>query len=170
MKRTYYVAFQSSFTWKIWDVFTTKDYRHCWLFMDREDGPGSVLFEYRRGWMVMEDYVLSAADIIEVLKTCPEQSTVLRMTLDPWERKKYSPSGLITCVSIIKAVLGVTQFWILTPRQLLNHLLGLGAKTVLETHHGRRSKTRPSVDQVAKATSDIIEGEGAGRETREIRS
>ncbi|KKL79668.1 hypothetical protein LCGC14_2012500, partial [marine sediment metagenome] len=31
MKRTYYIAFQSSMTWKIWDVFTSKDYRHCFL-------------------------------------------------------------------------------------------------------------------------------------------
>lgn len=169
MKRTYYIAFQSSLTWKLWDVFTTKEYRHCWLFMDLGYESGSVLFEYRRGWMVMEDYVLSAADILEVLKTCPEQTTVLRMALDPWERKKYSPSGLITCVSIIKAVLGVTQFWIMTPRQLLLHLRSLGAETVLETHDGKASGTGRIANQVAEAASDIIEGERTGRETREVR-
>ena len=153
MKRIYYVAFQSSLTWKIWDVFTTKDYRHCWLFMDREDGPGSILFEYRRGWMVMEDYVLSADAIIEVLKTCPEQSTVLRIALDPWERKRYPACGLITCVSIIKAVLRARGFWILTPKQLLKELRRLGADTVLETHNGKTTGTGRGADPTAKATS-----------------
>lgn len=169
MKRTYYIAFQSSMTWKIWDLFTTKDYRHCFLFMDREDGPGSVLFEYRRGWMVMEDYVLSADDIIEVLKDCPEESTVLRMTLDPWQGKRYPASGLITCVSIIKAVLRVKGVWILTPKQLLNELLRLGADTVLETRDGKSRGPGQSTNRIAETASRSVAGQGAGCEAREIR-
>ncbi len=168
MKRTYYIAFQSSLTWKIWDVFTTKDYRHCFLFMDREDGPGSVWFEYRRGWMVMEDYVLSADAIIEVLKTCPEQSTVLRIALDPWEGKRYPACGLITCVSIIKAVLRVRGFWILTPKQLLEELQRLGADIVLETHHGKARGTGQSANPIAETASGVVAGQGTGRQTREI--
>ncbi|KKM78313.1 hypothetical protein LCGC14_1361280, partial [marine sediment metagenome] len=152
------IAFQSSMTWKIWDVFTSKDYRHCFLFMDQDDvyGAGTILCEYRRGWMVMEDYILDAAAIIEVLKTCPEQSTVLRITLDPWEQKRYPACGLMTCVSIIKAVLRVRGFWILTPKQLLNHLRILGAETVLETHHGKKSETGRSADPTAKAASRFV--------------
>ena len=168
MKRTYYIAFQSSMTWKIWDVFTTKDYRHCFLFMDREDGPGSILFEYRRGWMVMEDYVLSADAIIEVLKTCPEQSTVLRIALDPWEGKRYPACGMITCVSIVKAVLRIRGFWILTPKQLLKELRRLGADTVLETHNVKTSGTGRGADPTAKAASCSVARQGAGRQAREV--
>ncbi len=158
MKRTYYIAFQTSMAWKIWDVFTTKDYRHCFLFMDQDDvyGSGTVLCEYRRGWMVMEDYILTSEAIIEVLETCPIQTTVLRITLDPWERKRYPACGLITCVSIIKAILGVTTPWIMTPKQLLNHLRSLGAETILETHDGKTRRPGQSPDPVAEATGDPV--------------
>lgn len=67
---------------------------------------------------------------IDTLLYDPE-STVVKYTVEIFERNRHRLS-IITCVEIIKSLLGIQAAWVLTPWQLYQYLTG--------GHYGRQNE------------------------------
>lgn len=182
MQRIYYVAFKDNDGWKWWDLFTTKAYRHCFVFYRQwvPDGPEhymdqapeslrTIYIEISCGCLTIEPYVMTPEELIEYLSKSEQNITIVRIFLDPSKHLRYRGRGLITCVSLIKAILGLNKFWIVTPRQLIQHLRRLGAETVLEVRNEKKGSGQRT-DRVAESPGTIAAGQGARSETGENRA
>jgi len=56
---------------------------------------------------------------------------IVRITLSLPTTTGYSMRGLINCVTMVKLILGLGKWFILTPQQLRRYLLRLGGKSLL---------------------------------------
>ena len=60
-------------------------------------------------------------------QVAPRTLDVLALTIDIGGREEYCPRGPLSCVSLVKAMLGVWWPTVITPRQLHRRLASLGA-------------------------------------------
>jgi hypothetical protein len=59
-----------------------------------------------------------------------ESYRVVRVALEIDPIKKYHDYMPINCVSLVKKQLGISQPWIILPKQLFNHLITLGGEEI----------------------------------------
>ena len=116
--RDYYVAFRKSDKFSWWNLFIGKELGHClaftplvsgsWIMIDTTLG-GIFIVEYLTKEHIFND-ITSKFDYIVEIRTD--------------YGKLFSPryKGLITCVSVIKNLLGIKKWWIISPKQLLREL------------------------------------------------
>lgn len=62
----------------------------------------------------------------------PSVIDILKVRVEIDDRVGYIPRGPLTCVSGIKALLGMQAWWVLTPLQLHKHLVRRGAVSVID--------------------------------------
>lgn len=117
-ERTYYVCFRKADKWSWWHIFTGKKYAHCasftplvagnWLFIDPTSG-GIFIIEYLSYQHIINDLTRQFQVMLEI-----------KTNYD----KLYTPraKGILTCVSVIKNMLGIKKWWIVTPKQLMKEL------------------------------------------------
>lgn len=108
-------------------IFTCKDFRHCYVMQEQKLGicvTDPMGFSVRVSWFPVD--IEQAAGIVAQI---PQHRVVKLDTVYP---EAYRTRGLITCVSVVKAMAGVTGWWVITPRQLYRHLLKLPGATEIE--------------------------------------
>jgi len=66
----------------------------------------------------------------------PLSTDILMITLPFKSSFKLRPRGIITCVSIVKAVMGIHKWGVILPHQLHGCLLKRGAKSLKGESHG----------------------------------
>jgi len=138
--RTYYVVFQNSFFHRPWHCFTWNRYHHVWLFYPKYMGPPGLLtrlstikveplstFLDTDYWdadpeevaaeFLKEDYIL---DIIKIVLPLPSNLSY----------NIHNIRGLINCVTIIKSVMGLCKWFVMTPQQLHRYLLRIGGRSL----------------------------------------
>jgi len=133
--RTYYVVFQNSFFHRPWHVFTWNRYQHVWVFFPKYMGPQGLLTTQHTikveplSTFVDVDYW--AADPEEVATEFIKEGHILdivKISLCLPETVSYNVRGLINCVTVVKSVMGLGKWFVMTPQQLHRYLLRIGGK------------------------------------------
>lgn len=140
--RTFYVVFAHSMFNRIWAPFCPKPFRHCWVFWANYLGTPGLMTPR----ITLKTESLSNMVDIDVWHEDPEvvaqaflpsTTDILKITLPFKSCVGVCPRGIITCVSMAKAVMNIKAWWILTPRQLHSHLKSLGAVSLKENSNGQ---------------------------------
>ena len=115
----------------IYLVFMNTEYKGSWLF---KDGFRHVYVIERQalGWLCSDpsrsnlfNCILPASYEVEVMETLIKQNpsfTILHLHVRPNHDDLYPYLGLVSCVSIVQYILGMSCQTILTPYQLYNKL------------------------------------------------
>lgn len=131
---TAHVVFQGAEHRRWWRAFTRRGWRHCYVILPAHR-PGAGLFE-RPGSIIVNPWVSCLridysdrppADLIrDVLAdgaTC-----AISIPVDEKFTGRYVPRGLMTCVSLVKAIVGCKAWNVWTPEQLAKWLLRNGGE------------------------------------------
>lgn len=133
MQRTYYVAFQKSSHQRPWHIFTRGGYEHIFLLYPQDSGTIKI---NPLSMQLLSEYIPCPPEqLMPQITESPKIMDVVKIVLPLSSNLSYNIRGLINCVTIVKFVLGITKWFILTPRQLHRHLLKIGGRSV---KYGRR--------------------------------
>lgn len=123
--RTYYVVFQDSDHNRPWHFFTPEKSKHCWVFFPRHDG---TLRINPLGNYIDVDYWRTNPENLapQYLKEDKRVVDIVKIVLPLKNNLSYNIRGLINCVTIVKAVMSINKFFILTPLQLHKYLISIG--------------------------------------------
>lgn len=129
-RRLFWVVFEDRMhqSWNFWHVFLRPGFYHCWLMT--QCLTGSVMVHPLRNTWALEHSLKEPHEIAQELVEHPEHRYRV-LVIDRSTRFAYSLRGVITCVSVVKAALGLRGLS-LTPYQLYQQLLRLGAVEVGE--------------------------------------
>jgi len=132
--RVFYVAFQKGLKRHWWDVVMDGEMRHCWAFHAvgfPDEGLMSerycLKFEVSESRISTEAWWATPEVVVEHFKDAVVDILAVRVEID--DRVGYIPRGLLTCVSGLKALLGVRAWWVITPNQLYRYLKRIGAES-----------------------------------------
>ncbi len=135
--RTFYVIFQDSPYKRPWHLFTHGRYKHCWLITPTFEGPPGLLTPQKTVRInALSNYVdvdywdahphevvkdfLKEENVVDIVKIClPLRKSV-----------SYNLRGVINCITIPKAFMGINAWWIFTPQQLRRYLLKNGGQSM----------------------------------------
>lgn len=129
-----YVVFQNTASWRPWNIFTSAGWRHCWVMTTVYwPAPGLTADRY----MTMVEGVVWGLHV-DTVWTDPIKLTedlyregataVLQVSMPLPPAYVHTPAvRLMTCVTVVKAVLGLRACWVWTPKQLFTYLV---------RHHG----------------------------------
>jgi len=113
----WYIVFADGGRWHIWDIFTSPGYRHC--FAIRWDGFNWVLIEPFGSWLEVQVMPYGPKDNVPQLMVSLGHKV---MYIRKSRQNKFIMRGILTCVTIMKHLLGIRAWWILTPKQLAKYL------------------------------------------------
>jgi len=142
--KVFYIVFQKSFFNRPWQCFTWNNYEHTWVFFEKYLGEPGLMTP--RGTIKVEplsnfieaDYWNAEPEIVATeFLTQKHIIDIVRIGL-PWKSKvTYTFRGFIGCVTVVKAILGLKAWWVMTPQQLRRYLIKLGGRSL---KHGQRSR------------------------------
>lgn len=123
--RTYFVCFRrvmGNRRWFHW--FIKPQFGHVYLLTKADDN-GCILYEPLEWGVNLTYWDVSIDDAVMAQCHAPEVTAVLAYTVDYGKMPDYYVRrGIFTCVSAVKAVLGLkTCGFLVTPMQLYKHLL-----------------------------------------------
>jgi len=135
--REFYVVFTDSIYIRPWHIFTVGRWKHCWVFSPAYMGPIGLLtprltirlnplstygdYDF---WLGSPEEV--SADFIKL----EEVLDIVKITLPLIKDSSYNIRGLLNCVTLVKYILGLKCWWVMTPQQLHRRLLKLGGKSL----------------------------------------
>lgn len=132
-----YVVFQSPLTRRPWHLWASGAFAHCWVFRPiwfPEQGLAADEFtlkiEFPEGPTDVAVWWADTDQVLDHFLAEPAVVDILRVVVDVDHNIGYMAKGLLTCVSGVKAFLGVGAWWVLTPRQLHEHLIRKGARSM----------------------------------------
>jgi hypothetical protein len=135
------VVFQGSDGLGPWRIFARPGWRHCWIALRLYfPSVGTMARQYTlkiepTTWGIDVDVGWQSVDDVAQAALAAGATSVLEFSVDtppPWG---YVPRGVLSCVSVIKAVLGLRAWWVVTPEQLHRLLVRRGANEV--RRHGK---------------------------------
>lgn len=131
---TVYVVFHGSFQGGFWTFLTPRPWRHCLLLMTIYFPEPSVFA--RRYTLVFEPTAWGLE--MDVVWRDPEAvardywragcTAIVKTSVTVPPLRVFAVRGSITCVSLIKAVLGIFDWRIITPRHLFRRLMRDGGE------------------------------------------
>lgn len=131
-----YIVFQDG-TNRWWDGFTKPGYRHCWVFYTAYKPSPSLMadryvskVEYINSHMDVDVWWGTPEEVCDYFMSLPDTTVILKFRAELPGRTILGSRGLMTCVSVAKAILGLSSWEVLTPYQLCRRLLYLGATVV----------------------------------------
>lgn len=116
-----------------WDVFTFWKWRHVlvfWEVTDRENFWFTQSLEYVLGRVNVVLYLVSPQEWLDGIVKTGQVIQVIEWRIDKIEPFRYNLRGLMTCTSVIKAVIGVNAPFVFNPKQLSRELLSLGGEVI----------------------------------------
>lgn len=133
---TAYVVFQGAEHRRAWRIFTRRGWRHCWLIMPANPPrhslfakAGSILISAGTDHVSI-DHVQRPAKELAQSALNDGATCVIKIAIDQKFTGAYVPRGLLTCVSLIKAALGLKAWFVWTPEHLARYLLRNGASLI----------------------------------------
>lgn len=136
---TAYVVFQGAEHRRAWRIFTRRGWRHCYLIMPAFYPEPSTSAE-RLSMLVNPGTDHVAIDLIRsspaklVEMALDEGATcAIKIAIDQKFTGAYVPRGLLTCVSLVKAALGLGAWYVWTPEHLARYLLRNGGELLRKT-------------------------------------
>ena len=145
-RRTYYVVFQNSSFHRPWQIFTWNKYQHCWVFFPKYMGPPGLMT--RLSTIKVEP--LSTYLDVDYWPTDPEEIAlafikddyildVVKISLPLPKTVHYNIRGLINCVTVVKSVMGLCKWFVMTPQQLHRYLIKIGGRSMKNGRTNRSS-------------------------------
>lgn len=139
---TAYVIFQEGGELSWWDAFTQPGFRHCWLVLPSFYPEESLLarefaskIECLKWGIDMAVWFADCATVVDhFLKTGQITVAVAVDITIPAHPGRIPQRGFITCVSIVKAALGLRAWKVWTPKQLCAYLLADCGGRVVALH------------------------------------
>jgi len=112
------VVFVDSGRFNMWDIFTSKGYRHC--FAIRWDGYNWVMIDPMGSWLEVQVLPYGPEDnVAEMMRDRGYRVGYVRKS----RRDRFIFRGFMTCVSTVKHLLGIRAAWVITPKQLHNYII-----------------------------------------------
>ena len=113
----WFVVFTDSGRWNLWDIATSKGFRHC--FAVRWDGFNWICVDPLGSWLEVQVMPYGHEDNVpQMMLELGHKVVYVRKQ----RKNKLILRGLMTCVSIMKHLIGVNAYWVVTPKQLYNYL------------------------------------------------
>lgn len=149
---TAYVVFMGAEHRRFWRLFTRRGWRHVFI----------VLPAYRSaslGGEVISQVINPILHCVEAdvffnhpAKLAQEAlkegaTAVIKIRIDRTFKRDYVPRGLFTCVTVVKAILGIAAWYVWTPEHLARYLLRHGGQLVERD----RDYGKPVRDEKAEA-------------------
>lgn len=139
---TAYVIFYGSEHDGFWRIFTGRGWRHCCVILPSY-GPEDNLLRPDVASLVINPLTWGVEAL--VIRKHPEEvcrlqledgaTAAISIPIDLRHERLYVPRGLLTCVSLIKAVLGMRGGWyVFTPKHLARYMLRHGGKFIGKSH------------------------------------
>lgn len=135
-KVTCYVVFGGGGAHGPWRLWTKPGWRHCFVLVTVYHPAPSL---HARRFLAKVEAFTGFLDV-DVWWNSPEDAcrllhengatAIVKITVDLPPRRLWVPRGVITCVSVPKAVLGICNWRIVTPWRLFQHLLQTGGELV----------------------------------------
>lgn len=113
----WYVAFVGDRGRNLWDIFTTKEFRHCYAF--RWDGYNWIVVDALSN--ITEICILPFGEDVDLPAKIVEDGQKV-VYFSRQRQDKFIFRGLLTCVSMVKHLLGIRAWWVVTPKQLYNYI------------------------------------------------
>jgi len=113
----WWVAFADTGTWTWWDLVTRKGYRHCFAF--RWDGFNWILVDPMSCWLEVQ--VMPYGPDEDVPKKMEELGHEVLYVRSSRENR-FLWRGVLTCITVIKHLLGLRAWYVITPYQLKKYL------------------------------------------------
>ena len=127
------VVFQGSDNLGPLQIFCERGWRHCWIGIAVYfPEPGLMANQ----WTMRIEPVTWGTDVdfnFMSLNDCAQAAydrgatSVLKMSVDTRPKRGYVPRGFVSCVSVLKSIMGLRACWIVTPKQLHGYLRRNGA-------------------------------------------
>lgn len=148
--RTYYVVFQNSLFHRPWHIFTWNGFQHVWVFYPKYMGPPGLLT--RQSTIKVEP--LSTFIDVDYWDCEPEEIAqefikedyildIVKISFQIPLNVSYNIRGLINCVTIVKSVMGLCKWFVMTPQQLRRYLLRIGGRSLKNEQHYKRYLREP---------------------------
>jgi len=135
--RTYYVVFQNTLFHRPWRLFTWNGYQHVWLFYPKYMGPPGLLtrqhtikVEPLSTYLDTDYWACEPEEIAEEIIKEDYILDIIKISLPLPSNVSYNIRGLITCVTIVKFVMGLSKWFVMTPQQLHRYLLRIGGRSM----------------------------------------
>lgn len=126
MKKTVYVIFTDSSIdrWPVSDL--TRGFSHCYAYEQQLLGGFDCFIRIENLLNIIETQIFfgSKKDLLMQFPTL----TVVEIKLEVNPNKRIFDFFPINCVSLIKKQLGLNKPFVITPKQLFNHLIRIGGK------------------------------------------
>lgn len=142
-RQRWYVVFASGVPGSFWNCFTRRGYGHCFAFREHwvEGQPGllntafTLKVEMQQSYVDTDFWYATPAVVAEHYLRDEQVADVVRVDVDIDGRRGYIPRGMLSCVTVLKAVLQLRAWWVLTPRQLHQYLLLRGGSSLRSELH-----------------------------------
>lgn len=125
--KRYYVIFRRAHWPGWWGKFTKPEFQHCSIVEMVDYPPLSIHTETCFGVTRQEVRWRSPRNAMAKLLADGSISRIADIKVEKFHRRRYIPFGMFTCVTIVKSILGVHDWRIQTPEQLLKYLEREGA-------------------------------------------
>lgn len=137
-RRKFFVVFQDRNRWQFWRWYCRPGWRHCWIIsVVYFPEPGLAADRYclkvePLQWGIDTAVWFADPDVVVQAFYRAGVTAVVEYDADFPPAAVYIPRGIFTCVSTVKAVLGLRNWRVWTPWHLYRHLIRHGARLVKE--------------------------------------
>lgn len=129
-------------------MFTCRGWRHCYVILPvYYPEPGLHADVYSQvinpvTWCVHSDVIFEHPEKLCRMAIEEGATTAIKIAIDLQIKRDYVPRGLITCVSLVKALLGITAWYVWTPKHLARYLINNGGSIVRISQNGKSVRRR----------------------------
>ena len=133
---TAYVVFSGADHSIWWRLFTRRGFRHVQMIIPASQNTSLLSRDGRCILVNAMSFGVSIAIVdksaSEIVADCKQAGVtqVLAYPVKKYFKREFVPRGVLTCVSLLKAVMEINAWWVITPEQLARWLLKNGAKEV----------------------------------------
>lgn len=126
--RTFYVIFEYTPVSSPDHKFILSKWGHCFTLESMQSTCVSI--NMLTSFISVHNYDNKAEILINEYVSRETVLDIVKISLPFEVTKAYTVRGLLNCVTLVKALLGIKKFFIFTPKQLHSHLLTLGGESL----------------------------------------
>jgi len=160
-----WIVFQGADHRQFWRLFTKRGWRHCFVIVPAYNpaaglmaGRNSVVIDPRTNHVSVDVLFMPPRDVVDHLLK-EGAKCAIKFRVDRRGLRDYVPRGILTCVSVIKAICGISAWYVWTPEHFARWLLRNGGELVTrgEDHgeHFRDEKAQTGCSDAESAASPV---------------
>lgn len=133
---TAYVIFQGAEHRRFWRIFTRRGWRHCLVVIPVYDGaPGLMTPVYSLIINPLTCFTDTHVEFTNPRDVVQEYlnagyTAAISWPVDHDYKQEYVPRGFLNCVTLVKALIGVSAWYVWTPKHLARYLVRNGGEII----------------------------------------